>query len=55
MVFWAVVSDEIDQVIRFFNTRWEAERMLHRVLWAEPSWLGILHVERVELKTGGLN
>ncbi|HYY34077.1 MAG TPA: hypothetical protein VE693_10940 [Gaiellaceae bacterium] len=55
MVFWAVVSDEIDRVIRFFNTRWEAERMLARVLWDEPSWRGILHVEPIELRTGGLN
>jgi hypothetical protein len=28
MVFWAVVSDEIDEVIEFFPTRRRAERML---------------------------
>jgi hypothetical protein len=55
MVFWAVVSDEIDRVIKFFGTRWEAERMLDRVLWEEPSWRAILRVERVELRTGGVN
>jgi hypothetical protein len=55
MVFWAVVSDEIDRVIRFFGTRWEAERMLDRVLWSEPDLRDILHVERVELRTGSVN
>jgi hypothetical protein len=55
MFFWAVVSDEIDRVIKFFSTRWEAEDMLNRVLWVEPSWGGILRVERVELRTGGPN
>jgi hypothetical protein len=55
VTFYAVVSDEIKQVIEFFLTRWEAERMLDRVLWDEPSWRGILRVERIDLQTGGLN
>jgi hypothetical protein len=55
VTFYAVVSDEIERVIKFFNTRWEAQRMLDRVLWDEPSWQGILRVERVELETGGVN
>ena len=28
MSVWAVVSDEIDRVIEFFPTRWQAESML---------------------------
>jgi hypothetical protein len=55
MVFWAVVSDEIDRVIEFFPTRWRAEEMLARVLWDEPDWQGILRVEKVELRTGTAN
>jgi hypothetical protein len=32
MVFWAVVSYEINRVIEFFPTRWQAERMLVKAL-----------------------
>jgi hypothetical protein len=53
--FWAVVSDEINRVIRFFPTRWQAERMLAKVLWARPDWSGILHVEKIEFRTGNGN
>jgi hypothetical protein len=55
MFFWAVVSEEIDRVIEFFPTRWQAERKLARVLWNEPSWRGILRVEKIELRTGTAN
>jgi hypothetical protein len=55
MVFWAVVSDEINQVIEFFPSRWQAERMLAKVLWDEPAWRGILRVEKVEFRTGTAN
>jgi hypothetical protein len=55
VIFYAVVSDEIEQVIEFFNTPTEAEAMLERVLKDEPSWLDILYVEPIELVTGGLN
>jgi hypothetical protein len=48
MVFWAVVSDEINQVIEFFQTRWQAERMLAEALRDEPDWRGILRVEKIE-------
>ena len=44
-----------EQVLEFFKTRVEAETMLKRVLVAEPDWREVLHVERVELVTGGLN
>jgi hypothetical protein len=53
--FWAVVSDEINRVIKFFPTRWQAERMLAKVLWDRPDWSGILHVEKIELRTGNGN
>ena len=53
--FWAVVSDEINRVIRFFPTRWQAERMLAKVLWDRPDWSGVLHVEKIEFRTGNGN
>jgi hypothetical protein len=37
MVVWGVVSPEIEQVIEFFRTRREAERMLAEVVRDEPS------------------
>ena len=62
VIFYAVVCDEIEQVLEFFKTRVEAETMLKRVLVNEPDWREVLHVERVvlhvervELVTGGLN
>jgi hypothetical protein len=55
MFFWAVVSDEINRVIEFFPTRWQAERMLAKVLWVEPAWQGILRVEKIEFRTGTAN
>jgi hypothetical protein len=53
--FWAVVSDEINRVIKFFPTRWQAERMLAKVLWDRPDWSGVLHVEKIEFRTGNGN
>lgn len=55
MVFYAVVSDEIEQVIEFFLEREDAETMLARVLVDEPEWEETMRVEPVELATGGLN
>jgi hypothetical protein len=55
VVFYAVVSDEIQRVIEFFPTRWEAERRLARAVWNEPDWRDILHVEPIELRTGTTN
>jgi hypothetical protein len=52
IAFWAVVSDEISQVIEFLPTRWQAERVLAEALRDEPDWRGILRVEKVELRTG---
>jgi hypothetical protein len=55
VVFYAVVSDEIHQVIEFFGTPAEAEAMLETVLEDEPHLQDLLYVPRVELVTGGLN
>jgi hypothetical protein len=55
VVFYAVVCDEIEQVLEFFKTRVEAETMLGRVLVDEPDWRDVLHVEPIELVTGGEN
>jgi hypothetical protein len=53
--FWAVVSDEINRVIRFFPTRWQAERMLAKVIWQRPDWRDVLRVEKIEFRTGNGN
>jgi hypothetical protein len=55
MVLWAVVSDEINQVIEFFPTRRQAERMVAEALQDEPDWRAILRVEKIELRTGTAN
>jgi hypothetical protein len=55
VVFYAVVSDEIHQVIEFSGTPAEAEAMLEPVLKDQPDWREILYVEPVELVTGGEN
>ena len=55
MIFYAVVSDEIEQVIEFYNTPAEAEAMLERVLKDEPEWRELFYVEPIEFVTGGLN
>jgi hypothetical protein len=53
--FYAVISDEIHQVIEFFRSPAEAEAMLEAVLEDEPDWREILNVERVDLVTGREN
>lgn len=55
MIVYAVVSDEIHQVIEFFETPSEAEAMLETVLDDEPDWRDVLYVEPIELVTGGVN
>jgi hypothetical protein len=55
VIFYAVVSDEIHQVIESFRTPGEAEAMLETVLEAESPLRELLRVDRVELVTGGLN
>ena len=55
VIFYAVVSDEIEQVIEFFRTPAEAEAMLTTVLEDEPGLREFLYVEPLELVTGGEN
>jgi hypothetical protein len=55
VVFWAVVSDEINRLIEFFPTRWQAEKMLTEPLRDEPGWCGVLRVEKIEFRTGTAN
>ena len=55
MVVWGVVSSEIEQVIEFFRTRREAERMLAEVVRDEPNWQGQFRIERIELGAESLN
>jgi hypothetical protein len=55
MVFWALVSDEIDRVVEFFPHGRQAERMVAEALRDEPDWRGILRVEKVEFRTGTSN
>jgi hypothetical protein len=43
VIFYAVVSDEIEQVIEFYKTPAEAEAMLDQVLRDEPDWRKTLH------------
>jgi hypothetical protein len=52
VVFYAVVSNQIEQVIEFFSTPAEAEAMLEKVLEGEPDWRDLLYVEPIELVTG---
>ncbi len=55
VIFYAVVSDQIHQVIQFFGTPAEAEAMLEKVLEGEPEWRETLYIECVEFVTGGRN
>jgi hypothetical protein len=55
VVFYAVVSDEIQRVIEFFPPGSRRKRMLARVVGDEPDWRDTLHVEPIDLATGGPN
>jgi hypothetical protein len=55
MVVWGVVNSEIEQVIRFFGTRREAERVLAEVLRDEHEWMGRFRIERIELGSESQN
>jgi hypothetical protein len=55
VLFWAIVSDEINQVIEFFPARRQAKRMLAEALQDEPDWRRILRVEKIEFRTGTAN
>ena len=55
MVVWGVVSSEIEQVIEFYRTRHEAERMLAEVARDKPDWQERFRIERIGLGTESLN
>jgi hypothetical protein len=55
VIFYAVVSDEIQQVIEVFSTPAEAQEILERALNDEPDWREILHMEPVAFVTGCQN
>jgi hypothetical protein len=55
VIFYAVVSGEIEQVIEFYRTPSEAEAVLERVLRDEPDWRDRFYIEPIELVTGDLN
>ena len=55
MVVWGVVSSEIEQVIEFFRTRREAERMLAEVVRDEPNWRDGFRIERIDFGSESLN
>lgn len=48
VMFYALVSDEIQEVIEFFIRHKDAERMLAECLADEPGWETIIRVEAVE-------
>jgi hypothetical protein len=55
MVLWGVLSSEIEQVIEFYRSRREAERMLTDVVRDEPNWQELFYIERIELSRESLN
>jgi hypothetical protein len=55
MLFWAVVSYEINRVIEWFPSREAAQRMLDTVVADEPDWRWIMNVEPIMLEAGCLN
>jgi hypothetical protein len=55
VVFWAVVSYEINRVIEWFPSREEAQTMLDTVVADEPDWRWIMNVEPIVLETGCSN
>ena len=55
MIFYAVVSGEIHQVIEFYRTPAEAEAMVELVLEDEPDLEDVLWVEPVDAKGTALD
>ena len=55
VVFYAVVWDEIEQVLSSSTRRSRPKRCSRRLLEDEPDWREVLHVEPIELVTGGEN
>jgi hypothetical protein len=55
VLFWAVVSYEINQVIEWFPSRVDAQAMLDKVVADEPQWRWSMCVEPIILTTGSQN
>jgi hypothetical protein len=55
VLYWAVVSSEIEQTIELFPTRAEAEEMLALVLRDEPDCRDVLRIEPLELGSDSPN
>jgi hypothetical protein len=55
VLFYGVVSDSIEEAVELFPTREEAEAIVQAWDRDEPQQAGALHVERVELVSGGEN
>ena len=51
MVFFALVSDEIQAVVEFYPSQEEAEAELRDALSDEPGWVDVLRVEAFEFET----
>jgi hypothetical protein len=50
VILYALISDEIDQVIDFYPTREEADADLLDCLGDEPEWWDVLRVEAFEIQ-----
>jgi len=55
MLFWAVVSDSLQEAVELFTSREEAEALVQAWDRDEPDQAGILRVEKIELRTGTAN
>ena len=55
MLVWGVVSSEIEQVIKFFGSRREAERVLAEIAGGDAQCIGEFRIERIELGHESLN
>jgi hypothetical protein len=49
VLFWALASRELDEVIEFFGSPEQAQEALAGVLLDEPEWADLLFVTPVEL------
>jgi hypothetical protein len=51
MLFWAVVSDSIEEAVELFTTRQEAEAIVQAWDRNEPEQAGMMRVEQIEFET----
>jgi hypothetical protein len=55
MLFWAVVSDSLQEAVELFPTREEAEAVVQAWDRDEPDQAGSPRVEKIEFRTGTAN